>query len=493
MQDFERDSATGTPRELTQDDADFGKDTLLRVLVVDDDQSILSVCQQILLRNNAEAVCVSRLTDAEIKLRSQRFDLLLLDMKLPDGSGISLLRKIKIRYSDMAVVVMTAFATVSSAVEAMRVGASDYITKPFAMEELTTILQRSRQRAKFNYERHLLRAKLRSQNTDNELIGRSMEMERLHRILSKVTFSTHPVLILGEHGTGKDVLARSIHFNGPNANQAFVAVDCSSASVGRELFGDESSSEPKNGVLSAPEGGTVCLDEISELSHELQMKLLRALQEKCVCPIGGLQAKPISMRILASSSRDLSLMVEQGRFRKDLFFRLNVMTLKIPPLRQRKEDISLLAMHFVAVQDKRDKTERTLSEDTLQLLERYQWPGNVRELENAIGHACALSDGPVLNLSDLPTQLQELESAHVVDSGASEIVESVAYQPAISAPSARKIVPIAEMERQAILGTIDELGGDKVMAAKLLGIGKTTLYRKLKEYGIEMEVEPVSA
>lgn len=488
---------TGMLRKITDCNAKDGsaEETLIRVLVVDDDENIRTVCHQILLRNDAETVSVSTLADAEAMLRTQRFDLLLLDMKLPDGSGISLLKQVRIHHSDMAVVVMTAFATVSSAVEAMRIGASDYITKPFAMEELTTILQHAGQRAKFNHERRVLRAKLRSQNAENELIGRSAEMERLHRLLAKVTFSTHPVLILGATGTGKEVLARSIHFNGPNANQPFVVVNCRSNSIERELFGDENSlsdaDHSKNGVLTSIEGGTVCLDEISELSLDLQAKLLRTLQEKRVRPIGAVHAKPISTRILASSSRDLASMVEQGKFRKDLFFRLNVMSLKIPALCQRREDISLLATHFLAVQDKRDNAERRLSEDVLHLLDRYDWPGNVRELENTIEHACALSDGALINVSDLPSHLHELKLALDAATNNSNILTPEVNGTEVVVPKRGNIIPIAEIERQAILGTIDQLGGDKIMAAKLLGIGKTTLYRKLKEYGmIDIDVAP---
>jgi two-component system response regulator HydG len=464
------------------------KGGLLRVLVVDDDEHIRSVCHRILLHNNAEATCARTLANAALMLRDERFDLLLLDMKLPDGSGISLLEHVKVHHSDMAVVVMTAFATVSSAVEAMRIGASDYITKPFAMEELTTILQRAGQRAKLNHERRVLRARLRSQNTENELIGRSAEMERLHRLLARATFSTHPLLILGENGTGKEVLARSIHFNGPNANQPFVVLNCSSDFIERELFGDENSSaeDPasRNGVLASAESGTVCLDEIGELPLESQAILLRTLQEKKVRPIGTLHARAISTRILASSSRDLASMVEQGKFRKDLFYRLNVMSLKVPALRQRREDISLLAMHFLAVRDRRDRTERRLSEGVSNLLGKYDWPGNVRELENAIEHACALSEGAVINVGDLPVYLRERELGPNVEEGKRETVPLITNETEVVASKRDNIIPIAEMERQAILGTIDQLGGDKLMAAKLLGIGKTTLYRKLKEYGL---------
>lgn len=497
MSDIESNVARGMPAGISDYNAkhDFTEGAMIRVLVIDDDETIRSVCRQILIRNGAEVVCAGTLAGAEVALRNQRFDLLLLDMKLPDGSGISLLKYVKIHHFDMAVVVMTAFATVSSAVEAMRIGASDYITKPFAMEELTLILQRTGQRARFNHQRNLLRAKLRSQNAEDELIGRSVEMERLHRLLAKVTFSTHPVLILGEHGTGKEVLARSIHFNGPNAHQPFVVVNCSSNLVEQELFGDESSSldaNSRNGVLAAADGGTVCLDEIAELPLVLQAKVLHALQEKKVRPHGAAHARPISTRILASSSQDVASLVEQGKFRKDLFFRLNVVGMKIPALRQRKEDIPLLAMHFLAVRDKRDNASRRLSEEVLRLLNKYQWPGNVRELENTIEHASALSDGFLINVSDLPSHLHEhgLE----VDERKEEtnVPTSAVNEEQIATSERGNIMPIAEMERQAILGTIDQLGGDKIMAAKLLGIGKTTLYRKLKEYGV-INIETASA
>jgi two-component system response regulator HydG len=243
----------------------------------------------------------------------------------------------------------------------------------------------------------------------------------------------------------------------------------------------------KEGLLAAAEGGTVFLDEIGELPLDLQAKLLRALQEKEVRPVGATQAKPISARVLAATNRDLAAMVEQGKFRKDLFFRLNVVNLRIPPLRERRGDISLLAMHFLARVEKETGVERTLSDDSLRLLADYDWPGNVRELENAIERACALSSGPVLHLGDMPTQLQDLRMQRVAEAAeeplpTQDAVEQDGSQSTRAGDGA--IVSIAELEKQAILGTIQQLHGDKLLAAKLLGIGKTTLYRKLKEYGI---------
>ncbi|HMF53319.1 MAG TPA: sigma 54-interacting transcriptional regulator, partial [Edaphobacter sp.] len=235
--------------------------------------------------------------------------------------------------------------------------------------------------------------------------------------------------------------------------------------------------------LAAAEGGTVFLDEIGELPLDLQAKLLRALQEKEVRPVGATQARPISARVLAATNRDLAAMVEQGKFRKDLFFRLNVVNLRIPALRERRGDIPLLAVHFLARMEKETGIERILSDDSLRLMADYDWPGNVRELENAIERACALSSGPVLHLGDMPTQLQNLRMHQVAEAVTEPMAETVEGGRSVLT-SDDEIVSIAEMEKQAILGTIRQLKGDKLLAAKLLGIGKTTLYRKLKEYGI---------
>jgi two-component system response regulator HydG len=304
-------------------------------------------------------------------------------------------------------------------------------------------------------------------------------------------------LILGESGTGKEIVARTIHYNGPNATHPFIPVDCGSlvpTLIESELFGHvkgafTGADRAKEGLLASAEGGTVFLDEIGELPLDLQAKLLRALQEKEVRPVGSTQTRPISARVLAATNRDLAAMVEQGRFRKDLYFRLNVVNLRIPPLRDRREDIAPLAMHFLEQRQKESGVERTFSDETLRVMSEYDWPGNVRELENAIERACALSSGPVLHMGDLPTQLQDfrMQRGPVIpaDDG-----DEIGLDRAMRGETEGKggIVSIADMEKKAILGTRRQLEGDKLMAAKLLGIGKTTLYRKLKEYGISEEL-----
>jgi DNA-binding NtrC family response regulator len=470
---------------------------LLHVLVVDDDEAVRKACCKIASGMGFAVVGADSATTARAILKHQRIDLLLLDLKLPGGGGLPLLEQVKTLHPDTAVIVMTAFATVSSAVEAMRIGAGDYLTKPFALEELTRVLERAAQLHTIDVQSRQLRERLRTQQGMGGLVGHSPEMGKLYRILSKVAYSTHSVLILGESGTGKELVARSIHFNGPNAAKPFVPVDCGSlvpTLIESELFGHvkgafTGADRAKEGLLSSADGGTVFLDEIGELPLDLQAKLLRALQEKEVRPVGSTASKPISARVLAATNRDLGAMVEQGRFRKDLYFRLNVVNLRIPPLRDRRDDIATLATHFLAQRQKEEGgVERSFSDETLRVMSEYDWPGNVRELENAIERACALSSGPVLYMGDLPTQLQDFRMQHGPAIHLDDDEEIGLNRVMRGEMGKGGIVSIAEMEKQAILGTIRQLKGDKLMAAKLLGIGKTTLYRKLKEYGISEEV-----
>ena len=508
-------------------DADAGAVIAMRathLLVVDDDDPIRHACTEIARGMGFLVHAADSVPSAREVLKSETIDLVLLDLKLPGGGGLLLLEEVKVQHPETAVVVMTAFATVSSAVEAMRNGAADYLTKPFALDDLTAKLIRASQQRQYDLESRQLREKLRAQKGDaqggHQIIGNSPEMERLFRILSKVTFTSHPVLILGESGTGKEMVARSIHSNGPNARKPFVPVDCGAlvpTLIESELFGHvkgafTGANRAKEGLLAAAEGGTVFLDEIGELPLDLQAKLLRALQEKEVRPVGATHSVPISARVLAATNRDLSVMVEQGRFRKDLYFRLNVVNLKIPPLRARRDDIPMLAFHFLERTERETGRQHTFSDDALRLMTEYDWPGNVRELYNAIERACALSSGSMLHMGDLPTQLgdfrrQQQQSA--LDQRQKQAAQEAGSLPGVlgqtgyagkSNPTdtsltqletGEAIVSIAELEKQAILNTIRQLHGDKLMAAKLLQIGKTTLYRKLKEYGIAESVEEI--
>ena len=464
---------------------------VLHLMVVDDDEAVRNACAEIARRMGFAVVAAHDVDAARAILVYQKVDLVLLDLKLPStpgGGGLHLLEEVKSLHPETVIVVMTAFASVASAVEAMKVGAGDYLTKPFALEELVTILERAGERRHFDLESRRLRERLRAQSGSGHLIGSSPEMEKLYRILSKVAHTAHPVLVLGESGTGKELVVRSIHFNGPNAGKPFVPVDCGSLApdlLEGELFGvgrgmPGGAGRAKDGLLVSAEGGTVFLDEIGELSLEMQAKLLRALQEKAVRPVGSSTTVAMTARVIAATNRDLAAMVEQGRFRKDLYFRLSVVSLRMPPLRDRREDIPLLAQHFLDREGRETGMVHTFSDDALRAMVSYHWPGNVRELEHAIERACALSSGPILHMGDLPTQLHEhrLQARAQADEAEAAVNED------------GQIVSIAEMERRAILGTIRQLKGDKLMAAKLLGIGKTTMYRKLKEYGITEDGNP---
>jgi DNA-binding NtrC family response regulator len=458
----------------------------LHLLVVDEDAAIRSACCEIAADLGFVPQTVSSIEAARTLLRDQGIDILLLDLRTPLEEGLGLLHEIKALNAGLVVVVMTAFATVPAAVEAMRTGAADYLTKPFAMDELAAVLERAAERRTVEGVSRRLRESLRSGQGLGNMIGRSPEMDKLYRILAKVAQSSHPVLILGESGVGKELVARSIHSNGPHADRPFVPIDCGSlvpTLMESELFGYvkgafTGANRSKEGLLASAQGGTVFLDEIGELPLDLQAKLLRALQEKEVRPVGATHRVAINVRILAATNRNLAAMVEQGRFRKDLYYRLSVVNLRIPPLRERKQDIPLLAAHFLERMSRETGTIHTLSDDALRTLVDYEWPGNVRELEHSLDRACTLSSGPVLHLGDLPTQLQNF---HLQNRRSMTIAAAP-----LGAPGSTRtpVLPLAQLEKQAILETLSKLNGDKLLTARLLGIGKTTLYRKLKEYGI---------
>ncbi len=472
----------------------------LRLLVVDDDAPVRRACAEIANGLGFAVRVAESVPSARAALVQSPVDILLLDIRLPGGGGLLLLEEVRALYPRTVVIIMSAFATVDSAVEAMRIGAGDYLTKPFTLNELSSVLERSVQQLNVDVQSRQLRDRLRTGNGMGQIIGLSPAMEKLYRIVSKVAATSHPVLILGESGTGKELIARSIHSSGPNAHKPFIPVDSSSlvpTLIESELFGHVKGAftgaiRSKTGLLAAAEGGTVFLDEIGELPLDLQARLLRALQEREVRPVGSTQPVPISARILAATNRDLEHMVATGRFRKDLFFRLNVVSLRIPPLRDRKADIPLLAGHILDRLRRESGIAYNFADDALHMLMDYDWPGNVRELEHALERAAALSSGPLLHLGDFPTQLQnhQIEADRLradrlrterrgIDQPDDEESALVAARHA-----AGSVVSIAELEKQAILRTIRQLNGDKLMAARLLGIGKTTLYRKLKEYGI---------
>jgi two-component system response regulator HydG len=449
---------------------------MLQVLIVDDERAIRQACQEIVEAAGFDVVTADSAEHAYPLLDSYNVDIVLLDMKLPGAGGMEVLREIRRLRPDALVIVITGYGTIHSAVEAMKNGAYDYMTKPFGAEELRLLLDRVTNHLRLKAENRMLREKVKARFGFGNIIGHSEEMEKLYRIIGKAAQSTHPVLILGESGTGKELVARSIHYNGPLKEKPFIPVDCGSlvpTLIESELFGHVRGAftgavGAKDGLLAIAEGGTVFLDEIGELPIDLQAKLLRAIQEHEIRPVGSTKRVPIDVRILAATNRDLEQAVVQGTFRRDLYFRLNVLSLHVPPLRARRQDIPLLVTHFLERMVRATNQTKTLSDEAMKLLLAYDWPGNVRELENCLERAWALNSGPVLQPGDLPSVLYSAPSFA-----------------AGQAPSG-EVLPMAELERQAILRTIEQVHGDKLAAARLLGIGKTTLYRKLKQYGAEV-------
>jgi len=449
---------------------------LLNLLIVEDERSVRECCREVARSLGFHTQVAESRDEAYRVLETANADVVLLDLRLPGNNGLEVLREIKRRRPEAVVIVMTGFATVQSAVQAMKLGAYDYITKPFNFDELRLELERVAGHLKLAAENRLLRDQLKSKHGFGLLVGHSPEMEKLYRIISKAAHSTHPVLILGESGTGKELVARSIHYSGPCKDKPFLPVDCGSlvpTLIESELFGYVRGAftgavRSKDGLLATAEGGTIFLDEVGELPVDLQAKLLRAIQEKEIRPVGGTRAIPINVRILAATNRDLDAAVSQGTFRRDLYFRLNVLTLRIPPLRERKQDIPLLVGHTLERINKATEIQHTVGEDALRLMLNYDWPGNVRELENCVERACTTCSLPTIHVTDLPTQLRDFQTQD-------QAKEAV--------PDPQAITPLDQLEKQAILHAIEVLDGDKLEAARRLGIGKTTLYRKLKEYG----------
>jgi len=450
----------------------------LNFLIVDDERSIREACREVAQSLGFSAHVADSAEQAHRMLDTQGFDAIMLDLRLPGAGGLDALRRIKERRPEAVVIVVTGYGTVQSAVQAMKHGAYDYVTKPFSVDELKLLLERVASHLKLKSENRLLREKVKSKQGFGGIVGRAPEMEKLYRIIAKAANSVHPVLILGESGTGKEMVARSIHYSGPFRDKPFIPVDCGSlvpTLIESELFGYvkgafTGANQSKDGLIAMADGGTVFLDEVGELPVDLQAKMLRAIQEKEIRPVGSTRRVPINVRILAATNRDLEQAVMQGAFRRDLYFRLNVLSLRIPPLRERRQDIPLLIGHFLERMTRTSGQEKVLSDEALKAMLAYDWPGNVRELENCLERSYAFTSGPAIHITDLPREIGNLPLSDSSNGNGNGY---------------GKIIPIAELERQTILKAITELNGDKLQAARLLGIGKTTLYRKLKDYAAQ--------
>ena len=445
----------------------------MSVLVVEDEQASQQLCVEVAESCGMKASTAITVEEALEVLESRAVDIVLTDLKLQQSNGLELLKRVRDLYPQVAVVVLTQYGTIDSAVAATRMGAVDYVTKPFHVEDLKTRLMRVARDVDLHQENQLLREQLRTRPGFGGLIGVSQRMQRVYKMIEKVSQHEYPVLILGESGTGKELVARSIHFSGARKNRPFAPVDCSAlvpTLVESELFGYVKGAftgavQARQGLLEVAQGGTLFLDEIGDMPVDLQAKLLRALQEREVKPVGSTERRHIDVRIIAATNRDLETAIRTGNFRQDLYFRLNVVQIKLPPLRERKSDIPLLVTSFLEKFANPRGESRSISEEAMRQLVAYDWPGNVRELENSIERAVALGSGPIVHVGDLPSNLQ--------------------YPTSERASEKDELLPLEELERRAILRMLRETSGDKLAAARMLGIGKTTLYRKLKQYHME--------
>jgi two-component system response regulator HydG len=460
------------PHTLVSNHSSCESPSLLNLLIVDDDRPSRVACREAAAVLGCSATMADSAEEGLMIIESRDIDLVLLGLRITDAARLQLLRRVKQRNPRLEVAIMTTSTAAQPAIDAMKAGAWDCLIKPFDLKELRALLERVASQVKVRIANRQLSEQIKS-NGFGRMIGRSPEMDKLYRMIGKAAHSAHPVLILGESGTGKEMVARAIHYSGPYRDKPFLPVDCGSlvpTLIESELFGYVKGAftgamQSKPGLLSIADGGTVFLDEIGELPVDLQAKLLRALQEKEIRPVGSTKTVPINVRILAATNRDLEQAVGSGSFRRDLYFRLNVLNLQIPPLRERRSDISLLAKHILDRIAQACGRTYSLSEDAADALLAYEWPGNVRELENCMEQCCAMNSGPVIHTVDLPR--------HVIAAGQ--------QCPSSADP---RIARLADLEKAAIVGAISQLNGDKLMAARLLGIGKTTLYRKLKEYQV---------
>jgi two-component system response regulator HydG len=448
------------------------KAAMFSLLIVDDEVVTRALCAEVAEQVGLE-VRSSETTEQALEILEQYpVDIVVTDLKVPQLGGIGLLKRLRANFPQIAVLVLTQYGTIETAVEATRLGALDYVTKPFHVEDFRSKIDRVVRTIELDQENRVLREQLRSRPGFGGLIGVAPKMQRVYKLIEKVAQHNYPVLILGESGTGKELVARSIHFSGPRRARPFVPVDCSALAptlIESELFGHvkgafTGAQHSKQGLLEAAADGTLFLDEIGDLPVDLQAKLLRALQEREIRPLGGTDRVAIRARVMAATNRDLDTLVRAGTFRQDLFFRLNVVQIKLPPLRERKSDIPVLVSSFLEKFSDAKAPVRSISEDAMRRLMAYDWPGNVRELENAVERAVALGSGPILHVGDLPSNLQYAQTERFAEQN--------------------ELVPLEELERRAIFHALRETSGDKLAAARLLGIGKTTLYRKLKQYEV---------
>ncbi len=441
---------------------------------------MLDFLQLLLEESGFRVTTASCVEEGRTQIREGSFDLVLCDIIMPDGSGLDLLREIKQQDSRMSVIMMTAYTSTKTAIEAMRRGAYDYVSKPFDVEELKVIIQKALEKTELVDENFYLRRELEEKYRFSNIIGRSRPMQEIFELVERVSRTSSTVLLEGESGTGKELIARAIHYESPRSSHRFLSVNCGALPenlLESELFGHERGSftgavREKKGLFREAHKGTLLLDEISEMTPAMQVKLLRALQEKKIRKVGGSTEEPVDVRIIAATNQDLRQLTEQGEFREDLYYRVNVIPIRLPPLRRRREDIPLLVDFFIKKCSTGMGIEaRRISVEAMRILESYHWPGNVRELENVIERALALSEGDTLTADDLPAQILEP-------------TPPLGEAPSLPAEGLNLEQYLDEIRKQLMAEALDRAAGVQTQAAEVLGMS----FRSFRYYAKKMRL-----
>jgi len=449
-----------------------------KVLIVDDDTSMCELLAEGLVQHGYEARWSASAHEALVQLAERDFDVVLTDINMRDMSGLELCQKTTQAHPQLPVIVITAFGSMETAVQAIRAGAYDFITKPFDIDVVAIAIERAVKHGVLTREVQRLQRAVDESRRFDELLGASPAMKEVYDLLERVGESESTVLVSGESGTGKELVARALHRRSKRSTGPFVAINCAAMPeqlLESELFGhtkgaftDARSARP--GLFVQAKGGTIFLDEIGDMPVGLQPKLLRALQERTVRPVGGDTETPIDVRVVAASNRDLETAIEERKFREDLYYRINVIHVELPPLRARGADVILLATHYLqhfATQSQKDV--QSLDAEAAEKLSAYAWPGNVRELANCMERAVALTRNESIGVADLPEKIRNYRTSHVL----------------VAATDPTELVPMEEVEKRYILRVLEAVGGNKTLAAQVLGLDRKTLYRKLDRYGSE--------
>ncbi len=444
------------------------------LLVVDDDPVTIDLLKEVLSKEGYEVSTALSGEEAIAQGADHFFDIIITDVRMGEKDGVEVLRFFKKNAPDTTVILITAFGSIETAIEAIREGAYDYISKPFKLDEIKLTLRRALEQRRLVRENKYYRQELLDKYQFKNVIGRTPQMFQVYKTIAKVADTKSTVLLFGERGTGKELIARSIHYNSQRSSRTFIPVDCASlveTLIESELFGHvrgafTGASSAKRGLFEEAEGGTLFLDEVGNLNLSMQSKLLRFLQEHEIKRVGGTESIKVDVRIIAATNQPLEPLVKSGKFREDLFDRLNVVAITLPPLRERKEDIPFLANHFLQkYSEENHKNISHLSPEAIEILIRYSWPGNVRELEHTIERAVIFSIHPMILPEDLPRKIFE-------ETGSLEVLLP------------EKPLSLRELEKRYVLKVLQETGGNKKKASEILGIDRVTLYRILEKEGL---------